>query len=148
MIQLWNGAELRFLGTNYHTAQGYSGNVYVDESFWIRGFEDLNTVASAMATHKKWRITYFSTPSVLNHPAYGLWSGDEFNTGRNKDEKIEIDLSHAALKDGAFCADEIWRQIVTIEDAERKGCDLFDIQSLRFRYSKDCLLYTSPSPRD
>ncbi len=137
MIPLWNGAELRFLGTNYHTAQGYSGNVYVDESFWIRGFDDLNTVASAMATHKKWRITYFSTPSVLNHPAYGLWSGDEFNIGRHKDERIEIDLSHAALKDGVFCADKIWRQIVTIEDAERKGCELFDIENLRFRYSKD-----------
>ena len=33
-IVLWNGAELHFLGTNYRTAQGRSGNFYFDEFFW------------------------------------------------------------------------------------------------------------------
>ncbi|WP_444880553.1 terminase large subunit domain-containing protein, partial [Delftia acidovorans] len=63
-IVLSNGAELRFLSTNSSTAQGYHGHVYVDEYFWIRDFEKLSTVASAMGTHKKWRKTYFSTPSA------------------------------------------------------------------------------------
>lgn len=69
-IALSNGAELRFLSTNSSTAQGYHGHVYVDEYFWIRDFEKLSTVASAMGTHKKWRKTYFSTPSAVSHQAY------------------------------------------------------------------------------
>ncbi len=73
-IVLSNGAELRFLSTNSSTAQGYHGHVYVDEYFWIRDFEKLSTVASAMGTHKKWRKTYFSTPSAVSHQAYPFWS--------------------------------------------------------------------------
>lgn len=60
-IVLSNGAELRFLSTNSSTAQGYHGHVYVDEYFWIRDFEKLSTVASAMGTHKKWRKTYWKS---------------------------------------------------------------------------------------
>ena len=58
---LWNGAELHFLGTNAKTAQGRSGDFYFDEFFWTGNFKELNKVASAMATHKHWRKTYFST---------------------------------------------------------------------------------------
>ena len=84
-ITLSNGAELRFLSTNSSTAQGYHGHVYVDEYFWIRDFEKLSTVASAMGTHKKWRKTYFSTPSAVSHQAYPFWSGEEFrNSKRGK----------------------------------------------------------------
>src|SRR5690606_38683292 len=61
-IVLWNGAELHFLGTNFRTAQGRSGNFYFDEFFWVHGFDELNKVASGMALHKHWRKTYFSTP--------------------------------------------------------------------------------------
>ncbi len=38
-IVLANGAELHFLGTNYRTAQGRSGNFYFDEFFWVHGFD-------------------------------------------------------------------------------------------------------------
>ena len=55
-IVLWNGAELHFLGTNYRTAQGRSGNFYFDEFFWVHGFQQINKVASGMALHKKWRV--------------------------------------------------------------------------------------------
>ena len=72
-ITLSNGAELRFLSTNSSTAQGYHGHVYVDEYFWIRDFDKLSTVASAMGTHKKWRKTYFSTPSAVSHQALGVF---------------------------------------------------------------------------
>lgn len=69
-IRLSNGAELRFLSTNKNTAQSYSGHLYCDEYFWVPNFARLNEVASAMATHDKWRTTYFSTPSAKTHQAW------------------------------------------------------------------------------
>lgn len=132
-ITLSNGAELRFVSTNGRTAQGYHGHLYIDEVFWIPDFKKLNTVASGMAAHKKWRKTYFSTPSIKSHGAYTLWSGEKFN--ENRKGKVEFDLSHAALKDGLLGADKIWRNIVTVVDAQEKGCDLFDIDELKLEYS-------------
>lgn len=134
-ITLWNGATLYFLGTNSKTAQSYSGHVYCDEFAWIGRFREFNKVASAMATHKKWRKTYFSTPSVLGHDSAGFWNGDWFNKGKPKDRRVEFDVSHAALKGGAVGPDGTWRQIVTIEDAASGGCDLFDIEALRLEYN-------------
>lgn len=131
-ITLSNGAELRFVSTNGRTAQGYHGHLYIDEVFWIPDFKKLNTLASAMAAHKKWRKTYFSTPSIKSHGAYTLWSGEKFNEKRKN--KVEFDLSHAALKDGALGEDKIWRNVVTVVDAQQKGCDLFDIDQLRIEY--------------
>lgn len=129
--------KLYFLGTNYRTAQGYHGDVYVDECFWIHGFEQINKVASAMASQKRYRKTYFSTPSTLAHEAYAMWSGDRYNRNRAKDQKVAIDISHDALRDGAIGKDGIWRQIVTLLDAEAKGCDLFDRNELELDYSTD-----------
>ncbi len=134
-ITLWNGATLYFLGTNSKTAQSYHGHVYLDEYAWITKFAEFRKVASAMATHKKWRITYFSTPSTINHEAYAFWSGASFNKGRAKDNKVDFDVSHAALKGGLVCPDGQWRQIVTIDDAEAGGCTLFDIGQLRLEYN-------------
>lgn len=126
-----------FLGTNYRTAQSYHGDVYIDEVFWIYGFDQLNKVAGAMASQKFYHKTYFSTPSTINHEAYPMWSGERFNKRRPKSERVSIDTSHKALKDGALGADRIWRHFVTIEDAEEQGCDLFDIEELRFENSVD-----------
>ncbi|WP_081992544.1 terminase ATPase subunit family protein [Collimonas arenae] len=137
-IILPNGAHLRFLGTNSRTAQGYHGNFYFDEFFWTHNFQELNKVASGMALHSKWRKTYFSTPSSTTHQAYPFWTGDLFNKGRSKAEQFKIDVSHKKLVNGFRGQDEIWRQIVTILDAERGGCNLFDIERLRnFEYSPD-----------
>ncbi|WP_182787847.1 terminase ATPase subunit family protein [Aeromonas media] len=132
-----NGAHLYFLGTNARTAQSYHGNIYMDEYFWIHGFLEFRKVASGMAMHKKWRQTYISTPSSLSHPAYAFWSGANFNRGKAKADRVEIDLSHANLSGGKLCADGQWRQIVTVEDAVRGGCDLFDLEQLRSEYSDD-----------
>ncbi|WP_139704730.1 terminase ATPase subunit family protein [Aeromonas hydrophila] len=132
-----NGAHLYFLGTNARTAQSYHGNIYMDEYFWIHGFLEFRKVASGMAMHKKWRQTYISTPSSLSHPAYAFWSGANFNRGKAKADRVEIDLSHANLASGKLCADGQWRQIVTVEDAVRGGCDLFDLDQLRSEYSED-----------
>lgn len=136
-IVLDNGAELHFLGTNSKTAQGYHGDVYLDEYFWIHRFAEFRKVTSGMAMHKKWRQTYFSTPSSIAHEAYPFWTGDMFNRRRKKADRAEFDVSHAALASGAACPDGQWRQIVTVEDAIAGGCDLFDLDQLRLEYSED-----------
>lgn len=127
--------ELHFLGTNYRTAQGYHGDVIIDEAFWIYGFEELFKVASAMATQKQYTITLFSTPSTLAHEAYPMWCGDRYNRKRPKADRVQIDISHDALRDGALGADGIWRQIVTIYDAIDGGFDLVDAEQLQQQYS-------------
>lgn len=136
-IVLPNGAELFFLGTNARTAQGYHGNFYFDEFFWTYKFNELNKVASGMAMHKHWRKTYFSTPSTMAHEAYSFWTGSRFNRGKPVAQHVNIDVSHGALGPGRLCEDRIWRQIVTILDAERRGCTLFDLEELRLEYSPD-----------
>jgi len=130
-------AEMHFLGTNFRTAQGRPGNFYFDEFFWVHSFEELNKVASGMATHKKWRKTYFSTPSSVAHPAYPYWTGERRNRRRKKADRIKIDVSHDALAEGSVGPDRIWRHIVNIRDAEAGGCDLFDIEELEDEYAPD-----------
>jgi len=137
VITLSNGAELRFLSTNSRTAQSYHGHLYVDECFWIPDFDKMWKVASGMAAHKKWRRTLFSTPSAISHQAYPMWSGEKFNKNRSEDKQAEFDISHKALKDGVLGADRIWRHMVTVKDAEKQGCELFDIEELQTEYSPD-----------
>lgn len=126
---------LYFLGTNSRTAQSYHGDLYFDEFFWVHGFKKLEDVASGMASHKQYRLTYFSTPSSINDEAYPFWTGKAWNADRPKAERVEFEVTHSALKDGRLCEDGIWRQIVTIEDAAAKGCTLFDLAGLRLRKS-------------
>ncbi|MCA7941566.1 terminase ATPase subunit family protein [Burkholderia cepacia] len=132
-----NGATLYFLGTNARTAQSYHGNLYFDEYFWVPRFQDLRKVASGMAIHSQWRQTYFSTPSSLAHDAYPFWSGAQFNKGRPKDQRVDFDVTHEVLAAGRACADGQYRQIVTVEDAVRGGCNLFDLERLKLEYSTD-----------
>lgn len=135
-ITLSNGAELHFLSTNGKTAQSYHGHVYVDEYFWIGNFDELNKVASAMATHKKWRKTYFSTPSSKMHPAYPFWTGEKWRGDKASRKQIEFPTFDQLRDGGRECPDRQWRYIVTIEDAAAGGCDLFDIDELREEYSE------------
>ena len=136
-IILPNEAILYFLGTNARTAQSYHGNFYFDEYFWVGGFQQLNKVASGMAMHKKWRKTYFSTPSSMGHAAYPFWSGEHANRGRAKLDHLHLDVTHKALAGGRLGEDGQWRQIVTVEDAVAGGCDLFDLDELRREYSPE-----------
>ncbi len=128
---------LYFLGTNYRTAQGYHGDVYIDECFWIYGFDQINKVASAISTQKRYHKTYFSTPSTIAHEAYPLWTGERFNRRRAKPDRVRIDISHGALASGMLGTDNLWRHIVTIEDAITRGFDLVDLDELRLEYSLD-----------
>lgn len=133
-----NGAKLIFLGTNSNTAQSHNGDLLVDEIFWIPNFQKLRKVASGMASQSHLRTTYFSTPSTLGHGAYAFWSGELFNRGRkHASERVEIDISHNALAAGKLCPDGQWRQIVTIEDALRGGCNLFNLDVLKQENSAD-----------
>jgi uncharacterized protein YjcR len=128
-------ATLYFLSTNTNTAQSYTGNLYIDEVFWIPNYEKLENVASGMAGHKHWRRTYFSTPSSKQHSAYDHWTGERFNKKRKR--KVEIDIRDETVKQGSLGPDKVWRHLVTVQDAERMGCDLFDIAELLDEYSKD-----------
>jgi len=139
-ITLSNGAEMRFLSTNSRTAQSYHGHLYVDECFWIPNFAKMWKVASGMAAHKKWRRTLFSTPSAISHEAHPMWSGENFNRHKKDKDKVEFDISHKTLKNGALGVDKWWRHIVTVKDAEAQGCELFDIDELQTEYSKDDFL--------
>jgi uncharacterized protein YjcR len=134
---LGEAPKLYFLGTNYRTAQSYHGDVYVDEVFWVHGFEQIDDVASAMASQKRYRITYFSTPSTIAHQAYRKWSGEAFNEDRPKADRANFRFTDEQLRAGVVGADGIWRQKVSILDAEDGGCDLFDIERLRRRYAPD-----------
>lgn len=136
-IVLSNGATLYFLGTSARTAQSYHGNLYFDEFFWVNNFTQLWTVASGMASQKQWRKTLFSTPSSLQHQAHELWSGERINKKRAKKDRIELNLSHDQLVGGFKGEDRIWRMIATILDAQRGGCNLFDIDELRYEYSDE-----------
>lgn len=129
--------EFHFLGTNYQTAQGYTGDVYIDECFWVYGFKEIKKVASAMATLKIFRRTYFSTPSTLDHDAYAFWSGQEYNSKRAKDKRVVIELDGDGIKNGMLCGDKVWRQKVTIDDAIAKGNIFVDRDELEDEYSVD-----------
>jgi hypothetical protein len=128
---------LFFLGANYRTAQGEHGNFYYDECFWAQDFDNLDDVASGMASQKRYRETYFSTPSSVAHPAYKKWTGEKFNDGRDKADRVKVELDEELLREGSLGADGIWRHLVTIEDAAAGGCDLFDIDELRRRKAPD-----------
>ncbi|MNH79289.1 Terminase-like family protein [compost metagenome] len=126
---------LYFLGTNSRTAQSYHGSLYFDEFMWVHGFTRLEDVASGMASHKQYRLTYISTPTSINDEAYPFWTGKAWNADRPKKDRVEFDVSWKALKDGRLCEDGIWRQIVTIEDAAASGCTLFNLADLKRRKS-------------
>lgn len=129
-------AELRFLSTNANTAQSYHGHLYVDEVFWIPRFDKIQTVASGMASHAKWRQTYFSTPSAVTHEAYPFWTGETFRNSK-RGKKAGAWPSEAEIAAGALCPDGQWRKIITLEDAIAGGCDLFDIDRLRLENDEE-----------
>lgn len=136
-IILSNGAELHFLSTNSNSAQSRSGNVYIDEYFWIPGFTKLSNVASAMATQSRWRKTYFSTPSAKSHPGYGFWTGDSWKDGKDSRKDVEFPTLADYQDGGRVCPDRQWRYAITVEDAVASGCNLIDVDELRDEYADD-----------
>jgi len=131
-------ATLYFKSTNARTAQSASGDLYIDEVFWIPKFKELRSLAQAMATHKDFKITYFSTPSVTSHEAYDLWNGRWYRkTKACNDPEFTIDTSRKNLQLGKVCDDGFWRQRLTVYDVVKQGFDKIDIEMLENEYSKD-----------
>lgn len=127
-----------FLSTNSATAQGESGDVYFDEYAWVQGFANLKKVASAMATHKIYKRTFFSSASSKTHESYAFWSGEEWNKGRKREQQQAFDVSLKNLRDGAYMPDGSWQHILTIHDAVAQGLGaLVDIDELREEYSDE-----------
>jgi uncharacterized protein YjcR len=126
-IELANGARLHFISAGSRTFSALSGNVYADEFFWFERFGVVNNIIKGIAIHKGQRKTYFSSrPLTLtesHQDALDWWNGER------------IDVSHQALAQGRLCADGIWRQVVTIEDAFARGNRLVDVEQLRAAYS-------------
>ncbi|EJV8542621.1 terminase family protein [Salmonella enterica] len=135
-IRLSNLAEIFFLATNSNTAQSNSGHLYIDEYMWIPKFSTLNTVASAMTTRKKWRMTWFSTPSAKTHEGYLLWSGESWRKDNAARKDVEFPSFDEYRDGGRECPDGVWRYVVTIEDAVAGGIDDIDIDELRETYGK------------
>ncbi|EJC3636994.1 terminase family protein [Salmonella enterica] len=135
-IRLSNLAEIFFLATNSNTAQSNSGHLYIDEYMWIPKFSTLNTVATAMTTRQKWRMTWFSTPSAKTHDGYRLWSGEDWRKGNAARKDVEFPSFDEYRDGGRECPDGVWRYVVTIEDAVAGGIDDIDIDELRETYSK------------
>ena len=127
---------LYFKSTNARTAQSASGDLYVDEVFWIPKFKELRSLAQAMSTHKHYRVTYFSTPSVTSHEAYDLWTGKWYRfTKACNDPEFHIDTTHKTLKNGVACKDGIWRQRLTVHDVVSQGFNRIDISLLENEFS-------------
>lgn len=125
-------AILYFLSTNSSTAQGPTGNVYIDECFWVPKFKKLKDLAGAIASHSHWRKTYFSTPSTKTHDAYALWSGEEYKRNQQKRKELPPFVMPGAkeLRKGVLCVDGQFRQVITIHDALAGGATFFDIKQL------------------
>ena len=130
--------SLHLLSSNSCTAQAFNGNLYFDEYFWAKDFEKLDKVSKAMASQKRYRRTYFSTPSAMSHPAYGIWTGEPFKERfRKRNQTVPEFPGEMQLRNGILCPDKQFRQIITIDDAIKQGCDLFDLEELELEYSEE-----------
>lgn len=130
-IVLSNGAQLVFCSTSANSAQGYTGNFYADEYFWIKNFKAVTDVATGMGSQSHWRKTFFSTPSSKAHGGYKLWTGDDWKGKDPARQAIEFPTD-AELRDGGrVCPDRVWRYILTLEEAVSTGFNLIDIEALR-----------------
>lgn len=128
--RLSNGAELHYLSPNSN-AQSRSGDVYFDEVFWTKAFNKMEEVAAPMATLDGCKITYFSTPSALSHPAYEIWSGERYTRHH---QGVQVNVSnHKSLRNGQLGADGIWRCVCTINDAIEMGWDKTSVEKLRLK---------------
>ena len=132
-----NGAKFYFLGTNFRSTQSFSGDLFFDEYQWTANFLKVRHTASGMASQKKYNQTFITTPSSKAHEGWSFWSGEVMNKGRSAANKISVDISHKALRYGAVGPDKKWRNIITLQDAIDEGCDLFDIDQLRFENSPE-----------
>lgn len=130
IVTLSNHANLIFCANNVSTAQGFSGNVYFDEVFWMSKFQQLYDGASGMAT-QQFRETLFSTPSIKAHQAYTKWSGEDWKTGNPKRKNIAFPKDSDLEMNFTVCPDKWARLVITLQNAVDLGFDKVDIEDLR-----------------
>ena len=129
-------AFLIFCSTNISTAQGFNGDLVFDEFFWIPKFSSLKTTAGGMASHRQFTRTYSSTPSSKAHSAYPFWSGKDFIDKQRKKGKGLVKWPiEKELHNGVVCPDKMFRIIISLDDAEAKGCDFFDRETLELEHT-------------
>ncbi|CNF96584.1 phage terminase%2C ATPase subunit [Yersinia enterocolitica] len=115
-IQLGHGALIAFHGENSHAAAN-AGNVYLGEYAWAKNPRSILQMAKGMAMHKNHRLTLYTTPS-RSHTAFKIWNGS-LRRPRKAAPVIHTD-------NGVFCADGVFRQSVTADDAIQQGCTLWE----------------------
>lgn len=136
-IILSNGAELHFLSLDSHTFAGKAGHVYVDEYFWSQDCGMMIELANSMAMHKRWRKTYFSSVSNIHGMARNFWTCSHWIHMGSPRFKIDFPSENELRDGGRVCPDRQWRYVITIIDAIRLGCDLFDIDELKDEYTHE-----------
>ncbi|OVZ79610.1 terminase, partial [Yersinia kristensenii] len=113
---LGNGALIAFHGEN-SLAAAHAGNVYLSEYAWAKNPRSILQMAKGMAMHKNHRLTLYTTPS-RSHTAFKIWNGS-LRRPRKVAPVIHTD-------NGVFCADGVFRQSVTADDAIQQGCTLWE----------------------
>ena len=132
-ITLSNGAEAHFLSPNSF-ADSRSGDVYFDECFKTRQWKKMEAIAEPMATLKKFKTTYFSSPTAISHEAYEIWSGERYTSHHPDAAAINVDVPKKGdcdLTYGRLDSDGIWRCALTIHDCIRMGWDQVDLEDLK-----------------
>ncbi len=94
------GTEITAMSTNFRTAQGWPGDVWLDEFAWVRNQTMLWAAIIPSITAIGGRVTVFSTPFL---PGSKFW---------------EIATNHKGKHD------IWWRKTITIEDAIAQGMPL------------------------
>ena len=94
------GADIVAVSTNFRTAQGWPGDVWLDEFAWVRNQRMLWAAVIPSITAIGGRVTVFSTPFL---PGSLFW---------------EIATNHKNKHD------HWWRKTITIEDAVSQGMKL------------------------
>lgn len=137
-VRLPNGAELHFYGPGnlQHCleraedgAKLPQGHLYFDQPFWVRNFARVNHQAGAMAPQPRWNRTYFGAAERTEGSAAAC---DFWFEGLDGCEWEWIEL-----RNGKQCADGIWRQALTAEDAVSGGFNLYDLQVMREAYTAE-----------
>ncbi|NIL27690.1 terminase [Yersinia massiliensis] len=112
---LGHGALIAFHGEKSHAA-AQTGNVYLGEYAWAENPRSILQMAKGMAMHKNHRLTLYTTPS-RSHIAFKIWNG---SLQRPRKTAPVIHTNN-----GVFCADGVFRQSVTADDAIKQGCTLW-----------------------
>lgn len=74
-------ATFYFLGTNAATAQGYGGDLIIDECAWVARLKEILETAAPMMAEVGYRLTLISTASYKSHYAYAIWEGAKSEEG-------------------------------------------------------------------